>query len=90
MKIKNVIISVMMLAMFVTLSSASKVQCGVTNAQITSYLQNCSHHHTVSYVQDILGTCNSQAGIENCGTATVYVQDGMIIGHTDNSGICPQ
>jgi hypothetical protein len=63
-------------------------QCGITNAQITTYLQNCSHHHTVTYVQDIPGTCNSKAGIENCGTATVYVSDGIIVGHSDEAGYC--
>lgn len=65
------------------------VQCGVTNAQITTYLQNCPHHHTVLWVENIPGTCNSLAAIENCGTATVYVNDGSIIGHLDNNGICP-
>jgi hypothetical protein len=63
-------------------------QCGVTNEQITSYLVNCPHHHSVSWVRDIAGTCNSQAGIENCGTATVYVSDGNIVGHQDNAGYC--
>ena len=63
-------------------------QCGITNTQITTYLQTCSHHHTVRYVRDIPGTCNSEAGIENCGTATVYVSDGIIVGHGDQSGYC--
>ena len=63
-------------------------QCGVSNDQITTYLQNCSHHHTVLWVRDITGTCNSLAGIENCGTATVYVSGGAIIGHDDAGGIC--
>jgi hypothetical protein len=38
-------------------------QCGVTNAQICTYLRNCSHHHTPSWVQDIAGTCNSLVGV---------------------------
>jgi|ERR1051325_403402 hypothetical protein len=59
-------------------------QCGVTNTQVSDYLRNCSHHHTVFYVQDIPGSCNSSAGIENCGTATVFVSGGAIIGHADN------
>jgi hypothetical protein len=63
-------------------------QCGITNAQITTYLQNCSHHHTVRYVQDIPGSCNSTAGIENCGVATVIVSDGIIAGHSDANGYC--
>ena len=65
------------------------VQCGVTNAQITSYLQNCSHHHTVQWVKDVPSSCNSTAGTENCNIATVYVQDGNIIGHADNGYNCP-
>jgi hypothetical protein len=73
----------------ITKANYSKVkQCGVSNEQITSYLQNCSHHHSVSWVRDITGTCNSTAGIENCGTATVYVSEGAIINHTDNGGYC--
>lgn len=63
-------------------------QCGVSNAQITAYLQDCAHHHTVYWVQDIPGTCNSLAGIESCGTATVYVQNGRIIAHGDAQGYC--
>lgn len=64
------------------------VQCGVNNAQIVSYLQNCSHHHTVTGdVVDIPGTCNSKVPIENCKTATVFVSDGQIIGHAD-AGFC--
>ena len=70
---------------------AKRVQCGVSNAQIISYLVNCSHHHTSACcVVDIPGTCNSKASIENCGTATVYVVDGAIIGHLDSNGNCPQ
>ena len=60
-------------------------QCGFTNAQITSCLQNCSRHHTVYWVRDITGTCNSLAGIESCDQATVYVSDGSIVGHTDQN-----
>jgi hypothetical protein len=63
-------------------------QCGVTNAQITTYLQECSHHHTVFAVHDIPGSCNSSADIEDCGTATVYVSGGSIIMHLDSPGYC--
>lgn len=64
-------------------------QCGVTNAQISTYLSRTHpHHHTVYSVWDIPGTCNSNASIENCGTATVYVENGIIIGHQDANGIC--
>src|ERR1051325_3421461 len=64
------------------------LQCGVTNAQIQTYLETCSHHHTVYWIQDIPGTCNSRAGIENCDNATVYVSGGAIIGHTDAGLSC--
>jgi hypothetical protein len=70
-----------------TSASDEMLQCGVTNAQITTYLQECSHHHTVYWVQDIVGTCNSKAGIENVGTATVYVSNGIVISHTDSGSI---
>jgi hypothetical protein len=64
-------------------------QCGVSNSQITSYLQNCSHHHTVLWVRDISGSCNSLAGIENCNQATVIVSDGIVVGHSDGNYNCP-
>jgi hypothetical protein len=67
---------------------AAIVQCGVSNAAIKEYLETCSHHHTVYNVWDVPGTCNSKATIENCYTATVYVSDGIVIGHMDASGIC--
>jgi len=72
-------------AMSMGASSSKKVQCGVSNAQIIDYLKNCSHHHsTACCVQDIPGTCNSTAQIENCGIATVYVSNGVIVMHADN------
>ena len=58
-------------------------QCGVTNAQIASYLRNCSHHHVPGAITDIPGTCNSSVAIENCKTATVFVSEGIIITHSD-------
>ena len=63
-------------------------QCGVSNSQILTYLRNCSHHHTPTWIQDITGTCNSLVGIEGCSAATVYVSDGAIVGHTDAGGYC--
>jgi len=67
----------------------SKVQCGVSNAQIIAYLQGAPHYHPyVCCVTEIPGTCNSKATIENCGTATVFVQDGIVVGHSDANGIC--
>lgn len=67
----------------------SKVQCGVSNAQIIAYLQGAPHYHPyVCCVQDIPGTCNSKATIENCGTATVFVVDGIIVSHADAAGRC--
>lgn len=68
--------------------STAVKQCGVSNAQIKAYLQEHPHHHTVYWVQDILGTCNSSAGIEGCGVATVIVFEGNIITHSDASGYC--
>ena len=69
-------------------ASSKKVQCGVSNAQIKSYLETGSHHHTVYSVSDVPGTCNSKANIENCGTSTVFVFNGIIVGHSDSGGIC--
>ena len=67
---------------------AEMVQCGVTNSQIYNYLVNCSHHHSVGDITDIPGTCNSKAVIESCKTATVYVVEGIIVGHQDSNGFC--
>ena len=84
-KMKKLILSsVAMLAVLTMGASSKKVQCGVTNAQITTYLQECSHHHTVYSVWDVIGTCNSKASIENCKTSTIYVSEGIIIGHSDS------
>ena len=69
-----------------TAPASESLQCGVSNAEVIEYLQNCSHHHTVYWVQDIPGTCNSKAGIEFGKTATVYVENGIIVGHLDSSG----
>jgi len=73
----------------ISASPVAKVQCGVSNAAIIAYLKGAPHYHPYACcVVDIPGTCNSTATIENCGTATVYVQDGIIIGHLDNNGNC--
>ena len=69
-------------AISATPAKESKVQCGVSNDQIAYYLQTCSHHHTVYWVRDITGSCNSSAGIES-GTAIVYVSNGIIVNHDD-------
>lgn len=66
------------------------LQCGVSHAQIEAYLEGAPHYHTVFAIRDIAGTCNSEADIENCGKATVYVQNGRIVGHIDQTGYCPQ
>ena len=89
MKTKKLFLaSALLMGMFaVSATSATKVQCGVTNAQITSYLQTCSHHHTVYSVSDIPGSCNSSANIDGGRTATVFVANGIVIGHSDSSGI---
>ena len=60
--------------------------CGVSDAQIASYVRALGH--TVYSVVDIPGTCNSTANIENCQSMVVYVQAGIIIGHSDAAGIC--
>jgi hypothetical protein len=66
------------------------LQCGVTNTQIVAYLQNCSHHHTITGdIVDIPGTCSSRVPIENCKTATVCVSDGIIT-HSDGNAICSE
>ena len=88
---KLILTSAVVLAVFsMGGASSKKVQCGVSNAQIISYLVNCNHHHTSACcVTDIPGTCNSKANIEMCGVATVYVSDGIIVGHADNGiGSC--
>ncbi|MBI4929669.1 MAG: hypothetical protein HY841_02825 [Bacteroidetes bacterium] len=80
---KLILSSVMLFGMFaISAAPAAKVQCGVSDDQIAYYLQTCSHHHTVYWVRDIVGTCNSAAGIE-LGTATVYVSNGVIVSHAD-------
>lgn len=88
--IKPLLVAVIMFAVM-TLNAPSIAcmkQCGVTNAQITTYLQTCSHHHSVMYVRDIIGTCNSVAGIENCHITTVTVVGGVITGHIDSGTDC--
>ena len=62
--------------------------CAVTAEDVKAYLQNGPHHHGVNWVVPIPGTANWSAGIENCGTATVYTSNGIITGHSDQSGIC--
>ncbi len=80
--------NVNMHSMSVKTFSAKKDQCGVTDAAVATYLRNCSHHHSVTSVTDIPGTCNFSAAIENCGTATVYTSDGIVVGHMDNYSPC--
>ena len=88
MKTTKILSAAALIVCAVCSMGAKRLQCGVSNADIASYLQNCSHHHTVYSVWDIPGTCNSNASIENCKIATVYVSDGIIIYHVDASGIC--
>lgn len=90
MKTKKVLASTVLIVFAVCSMGAQRIQCGVSNAQIISYLDNCPHHHSACCVVDIPGTCNSTANIENCGTATVYVIDGSIVGHLDSPGNCGQ
>ncbi len=88
MKTTKILSAAALIAFAVCSMGAKRVQCGVSNAQIQRYLETCPHHHTVYAVWDVPGTCNSKAATENCGTATVYVSDGIIIYHNDASGIC--
>lgn len=60
----------------------------ITADDIIEYLENCSHHHWACCATPIPGTSNWTAIIENCGTATVVVNNGIIIVHSDARGIC--
>lgn len=77
------VIALGMCAISATPAKESKVQCGVSEDIIRSYLQDGPHHHTTTWFQDLRGSCNSNVGIENNGTATVYVDNGIIVGHSD-------
>ena len=59
-------------------------RCPVELGEMQEYLMTCSHQHTVYWIQYISGTCNGLAGIEGSQTATVYVANGIITGHTDS------
>lgn len=92
--IKSLLLSCMMITALTinatepnSAATAEVKQCGVTNAQITTYVQGLGH--TVLWIRDISGTCNSTVGIENCSTVTVFVSEGIIMGHADNIVSCP-
>ncbi len=58
-------------------------RCLVSLGQMQEYLATGSHQHTVYWIQYIPGTCNGLAGIEGGQTATVFVENGVIINHQD-------
>lgn len=62
---------------------------GVTEQEVLNYLQGAPHYHWACCAEEIPGTNNWIANIENCGTATVYVSNGRIISHHDNNVHCP-
>ncbi|MBI4929848.1 MAG: hypothetical protein HY841_03735 [Bacteroidetes bacterium] len=88
MKTKKFLSATALIVFAVCSMGAKRLQCGVSEDQIRSYLQNCSHHHTTYWFRDIPGTCNSEVGIENCKIATVYVSGGTIITHLDSPTVC--
>lgn len=65
-------------------SKEESTRCPVELGEMQEYLMTCSHQHTVYWIQYISGTCNGLAGIEGSQTATVYVANGIITGHTDS------
>jgi len=102
MKIKIFFSSAIVLAMFAPpLKGAShnpdkeKANSGIsfsrliTAEEILNYLRGAPHYHPYACcAAPIPGTSNWIATIENCGTATVFVQNGIIIGHQDHNGYC--
>lgn len=68
-----------------TKNTGESTRCVVTLAQMQDYLGSCSHHHTVYWIQYIPGSCDGLAGIEGGQTATVHVENGIIINHQDSN-----
>jgi len=66
-------------------AKAASARCTVTLAQMITYLQGAPHYHTVYEIDYIPGTCNGLAQVAG-GTSTVFVENGIIVGHTDQSG----
>jgi hypothetical protein len=63
--------------------ASSKGQNTAGYSQVLSYLQNCSHHHTVNSIELISGTTNYKANVDNGDESIVNVAGGVITGHTD-------
>lgn len=95
MKTTKLMLSSLMVMAILSLSATrateSKVEataesrCAVSLAAMKTYLETHEHHHTVNYIQ-YLTNCNGLAEIET-GAATVYVENGIIVGHVDpNAG----
>lgn len=93
MKTKSLLRKVMMMAVLTLVSTffagsgsaeaSSAAQNGVNYGQAVSYLQNCSHQHTVNSIQVIPGTNSYRANVDNGVVATVNVSNGSITGHSD-------
>ena len=64
-------------------ANAEAARCPVTLAQMQTYLEECSHHHVVNSIQ--YTGCNGLALCDG-GTisSTVYVENGIIVGHSDS------
>ena len=89
MKTSQLLLSVLvaMTTVCVSATNVNKAENrGVTAQQITSYLNTCSHQHSVFSVN--MGTNVAVASIENCRTATVYFYGGTVVGHVDSNVSC--
>ncbi|HNO70172.1 MAG TPA: hypothetical protein PKO16_00190 [Bacteroidia bacterium] len=89
MKTSQLLLSVLvaMTTVCVSATNVNKAENrGVTAQQITSYLNTCSHQHSVFSVN--MGTNVAVASIENCRTSTIYIYGGIVIGHTDSGVAC--
>jgi len=60
----------------------------ITGEQIIAYLQGAPHFHWACCARPVPGSSNWTATIENCGSALVYVSNGIIVGHSDANGYC--
>jgi len=63
-------------------ANAEAARCPVSLEQMTAYLQGSPHYHTVNSI--VYSGCN---GVAQCDgytvTSTVYVSNGIIVGHMD-------
>lgn len=73
-------------ATLVSDANAKTEQLRITAQDILNYLQGPPHYHWACCAEPIPGTSNWTADIEEGGTATVFVSNGIITGHMDQSG----